>query len=342
MKRTILYLILLAPIWSLAQTAQLKVNLGHTAPIRSLRFSPDSRYLVSSSDDGTMKLWDVQKGKLLKTSPAVSNSPFNRKLFFFPEQQLVSYFTGSEPGNWYNWTWELGANTLKDGRSMSARVIESRPMLPGLSPSEPKRDYQDELWEKSGVEFQNNSAEPLYFTNGVGYQHRGFFPNGQHLYRRSGDTLYYAGIWEEQNFRPSVYPGLTDIFSFNSSASLIFGGANGPASPQVTMWNVQTGEVFTQGNLPAGQYLNDVSPDGKHLLLTDAQGASYLYDLSKNQNKLITKDLIPTSLSSSNDPRIICFNQAQFSPNGQWIARGGTDGAIYARRAEAQSAPFLA
>lgn len=329
MKWTILYLILWLPILGAAQTAQLKVNLGHTAPINSLRFSPDSRYLISSSDDETMKLWEVNSGKLLKTSPAISSGPFNRKLFFFPEQQLVAYFTGTEPGNWYNWTWELQENTLKDGRSLSPRSTSFTFDDPNATPSEPQQDYQVELWDKSRTEFNEFSSTPIYFTNGVGNPHRGYFPNGQHLYRRNGDTLHFFGIWEEQNFQPTIYPGLSEVFSFNSAGNLIFGSAEGPQGQQITIWKVQGGQVFTSGNLPNGHYLNDISPDGKYLLVTNKNGASSLYDLVQNQLKSIAEGLVATSLSPMEDDRITCFDQAMFSPDGQWIARGGIDGTIY-------------
>ncbi|ETO26853.1 WD-40 repeat-containing tyrosine protein kinase [Reticulomyxa filosa] len=46
---------------------QLQIMLGHTANILCVRFSPDSKYLVSSSEDKTIQLWEIAKAKLIRT-----------------------------------------------------------------------------------------------------------------------------------------------------------------------------------------------------------------------------------------------------------------------------------
>ncbi|ETO08168.1 hypothetical protein RFI_29221, partial [Reticulomyxa filosa] len=41
----------------------LKVFQAHSASVNSIQFSPDETKIVSSSDDGTIKIWDVASGK---------------------------------------------------------------------------------------------------------------------------------------------------------------------------------------------------------------------------------------------------------------------------------------
>ena len=40
--------------------------LGHSAVVNGLAFTPDSRSVLSGSDDGTLRLWDVERGESLR------------------------------------------------------------------------------------------------------------------------------------------------------------------------------------------------------------------------------------------------------------------------------------
>lgn len=54
-------------IWSGDDQQELKILPGHSMDIKSLAFSSDSRFLVSSSMDKTIKLWSMPDGSMLRT-----------------------------------------------------------------------------------------------------------------------------------------------------------------------------------------------------------------------------------------------------------------------------------
>jgi hypothetical protein len=53
-------------IWNRA-SRQCKVLTGHTAAVRAVAISPNGQYIVSGSDDKTVRIWEFASGRLLKT-----------------------------------------------------------------------------------------------------------------------------------------------------------------------------------------------------------------------------------------------------------------------------------
>ena len=60
-------------LYGVVNTIQTKVLNGHTGAIHSIVFSPDSKLIASSSNDQTIKLWDVTSGKIIYTLKALSD-----------------------------------------------------------------------------------------------------------------------------------------------------------------------------------------------------------------------------------------------------------------------------
>lgn len=314
MKKTALFILSTFSLLLGAQTTEISLNLGHTDAINGLRFSADSKYLLSSSADETLKLWEVESGKLLKTSKG-SNHSYLGGLFLFREQGLVSFTPNSGP--WYHWVWNIITDDIQDGTHLMPKPIDDPIFSPLEEPQKPT------AWD------QFKAIVPS-FTNGFGYKHAGLYTNEASYYVRAGDQLIFHSIWDEQTQQTTNYPGLTEKFSFNSSGQFIFGSASGATGQSVTIWAYSTGKVYTQINLPPNTFLNDVSPDGKWLLVTNRQGQSSKYEIAEQQLNPIATALPPTNIPPlEDDTEKIVLNQAIVSPNGQYIARGGQAGEIY-------------
>jgi len=49
---------------------------GHVGPVYLISWSVDSRYLVSASQDSTLKLWDIKTRKLMMDLPGHADQIF--------------------------------------------------------------------------------------------------------------------------------------------------------------------------------------------------------------------------------------------------------------------------
>ena len=85
MKYCLVLVFCLISVFCVGQEKQLMVNVGHSANINSVSFSPDGHTIASGAGDGTVRIWEIQTGKLLiilaghaRSISSVSFSPDGR------------------------------------------------------------------------------------------------------------------------------------------------------------------------------------------------------------------------------------------------------------------------
>ena len=52
-------------MWDVATGELLRTLQGHTGPVNAVALTPDGNTAVSSSDDNTLRVWDVATGELV-------------------------------------------------------------------------------------------------------------------------------------------------------------------------------------------------------------------------------------------------------------------------------------
>lgn len=102
---------------------------GHTEGVNAAMYSPDGKQILSSSWDGTLKIWDVETGDVVNVIER--NTWNNRNASFSPDGRLIMCTsdsiitvydakTGDELNNIINDWWVLSANFMPDGKHVIA------------------------------------------------------------------------------------------------------------------------------------------------------------------------------------------------------------------------------
>jgi len=117
---------------------------GTTVGLRSLEFSPDGSKLVGGSQDGIVRIWDVQTGSLLRTLEGHADIVFTAS--FSPDGLTVA--SGSADKTIKLWNVESGAlNRTLIGHTQSVRDVEFSP--DGRNLGSAGADFLIVLWDLS-------------------------------------------------------------------------------------------------------------------------------------------------------------------------------------------------
>ena len=87
-KATFLLLFFIACIAGTAQEPRMVLPVGHSGYVNKAIFSPDERFVLTGSSDGSAKLWDKITGRLLQTYSATSGSVVS--IDFSPDGSLIA------------------------------------------------------------------------------------------------------------------------------------------------------------------------------------------------------------------------------------------------------------
>jgi WD40 repeat protein/uncharacterized caspase-like protein len=318
---------------AVAGRPELVLQTGHTLMVWKIVFSPDGRLLASSGfNDGAIKLWDVEKGRQLRTLPGHTGSGNA----FFGGVTAIAF--------------------SRDGRALASGGA----------------DNTIKLWDvTTGRELHKMSAATGSIVSTTGIASLAFSPDGRMLLSAHGDGNRLWDVATGQELRTLASDASAMIVSGGAAfttdgkevAALSYG-----QEVQVKFWDAASGRELRTVNLSgqplllngspfstdgAGHLLVvtkdeaklelwDVTAGGKPRLLSAASGTSTFVKLSQdarlfalaNGNTIQLRELeTGRELRTLNVPHTLDMPMdgvygLDWSPDGRTLATGGTDGQI--------------
>lgn len=288
---------------------------GHQRGVNSVDFSPDGKRIITASDDGTARLWDLSGKQLVEFKG--HQKPIRSVSFSLDGQHIA---TASADGTAR--LWDLNGKQLVEFKEHQGEVNSVSISPDGKHLATAGDDGTTRLWNLSGkllVEFERHPA----LVKSVS-----FSPDGQHI-ATAGDKGTVR-LWNLKGQLLQEFIGhqhqcrvmdLSDcrIMSVRFSPDgqrLVTGGYD----KTIRLWDLK-GKQLKQWNSDQGAVLSiSFSPDGQRLASTGDNGITHLWDLKQAQKLEEFRGNI-----EGNRPWVM---SASFSPDGQHLVTGEKGGTV--------------
>jgi WD40 repeat protein len=283
---------------------------GHTLPVRSLTYSPDSGRLASGGDDGCVILWDILRGteKVLPGEPGRKV----RSLAFSPDGAILAAAYDCAPPRVILWDVAKGTEHARiETRSFRATRLAFSPDATMLAIG--CDDSTIRLWDLSA-----GQVCATLLGHGGSITSLRYAPDGRTLASACAGGL--VKLWDithhevRERIGQRAHSGPVLSLAFSSDGSVL---ASGGASDGIRLWEVETGRertrVSTEGqNVSALEF----SADRQTLIVAIPTAVLQLSNVADGRKEATVKG------QSSLD----CC--AAISPSSRYVARGGDDAIV--------------
>jgi eukaryotic-like serine/threonine-protein kinase len=272
---------------------------GHAGNVGSIAFSPDGKILVSGSNDGTAKVWDLATGRVCRTLPINSHVT---SVAFSPDGKTLASGSWDKP---FLRLWDVSTGQLLRTFEGQQGYVWSVAFSPGgktlVSGSQ---DQTVMLWDVA-----TGLARATLRGQGVPVTSVAVSPDDKTIASSSGWTARAVKIWDVATGKERFTFAGGDPVAFSPDGTLATGN-------EVKLWDVMMGRErpTTTGSWAAAR---SFSPDGKML----AQGG---------HDKNVTLWELATGLMRIHHGRRGRISCIAFSPDGKTLASAaaGNDAAI--------------
>ncbi len=277
---------------------------GHLSSVFAVAISPNGECFASGSFDNTIKLWDLETGKLLRTF--VGHSEPVLTLTFSPDNQTL--VSGSVDDKIKLWDLTTGSvnytitDDLDSVVSLSVAISQNGELLASGG------DHQKvKIWQQS----TGKLIRTLHHSRAINTV--AFSPDGQLLASGSSDNTVW--LWQLSNGKLldtlAGHAGDVNSVAISPDGQTL---ASGSGDNTIKLWNISRGKLLKtlKGHL---DWVKTVvfSPDGQLLVSGSADSTIKLWQVDSGK-------ILSTLKGHKRD-----VNSIAISPNGQILVSGSSD-----------------
>nr|MDJ0596762.1 caspase family protein [Pleurocapsa sp. MO_226.B13] len=285
--------------------------IGHSDWIRAIAFSPDGKYLVSGSNDRTLRLWDLRTRQLIRL---LEGHKQRVKCIQISEDGTL-IISASVDNTLKIWEAETGncIRTIKTSQHsqtvLNAIAINSD--LSAIATGSTSRQGTIKLWNGQTGEMINAVK-----AASSGIRSLAMSQDGKILV--SGSAGNTVKIWHlnsglDETYRVIPYAHLSDVLSLAIHKQILVSGGE---DRTIKLWNLETAEKqqphILRGH--AGRIWSvAISPDGRKIASASGDYTVKIWDIKTGQ-------MLETLTGHLGEVRTVAF-----SPDSQMLASAGDD-----------------
>jgi WD40 repeat protein len=344
MKTPITTLILLASlavnVFAQQSVAQIEIypQIGQEVEISSITYSPDGRYVLTAdrnrtSGVGSVKIWDAENGRELKTLYSGYRSANSRSFCNYAEyspdgRTALLIMNGSEGGIYDFTNGRIHIVDVETGRTLRRISGHTGYVRAAIFSQDGRRivscgeDKTIKIWNsENGQEIRTITGHTEAISSVA------WGPGGRQLASVVGDT---TRIWDVETGRQIRSITTNDTYNrikWSTDGRQILLGS----SQRVTTWDANTGQrtsvSFGTAIIRGDTLLNDevFSPDSRNITIISGGRIINVFDINGSRTRQINNEEIEISLTD------VLHRDASvaYRPDGRRIAAGLANGSIH-------------